>query len=66
MNTVALTTYADSFDSYAAAIEDARRRGFTIGHYATPIEPACDDVTDEKAAEVGMDDISLLYVAVPA
>jgi hypothetical protein len=64
MNRIALTDYADSFDSYAAAIEDARRKGHTVGHYASPIEPACDDATDEKIAEVGMDDISLIFVAI--
>ena len=66
MNRIDLVTYADCFDSYAAAIADARRKGHTIGYYASPVEPACDDATDEKIAEVGMDDISLIFVNLAA
>jgi len=47
-----------------AAIEDARRKGYTLGKYADPTEGERVGLTDEEAAEVACEDISLVFVAV--
>ncbi len=57
-----LPAYADSFDSYAAAIADARRRGLILCKYADPIDDAARDLTDEQAAMIMQWDIGLIYV----
>lgn len=57
-----LNDYADSFDSYAAAIADARRRGLILCKYADPTEDERRDLTDEEAAEIAGEDIGLIFV----
>lgn len=60
-----LLAYADSFDSYAAAIADARRQGLVVCKYADPVEDEARDLTDEQAAMVMQSDIGLIYVDEP-
>lgn len=57
-----LNDYADSFDSYAAAIADARRKGLILCKYADPIDGEARDLTDEQAAMIMATDIGLIYV----
>jgi len=60
---VSLREYADPFDSYAAAIADARKRGRMVCKYADPVEGERLDITDEEAAEAMLADIGLVYIA---
>lgn len=62
MTRVPLADYAAPFDTYGAAITDARRRGFTLGKYADPTEGERVNLTDEEAADVALVDIGLVYV----
>ena len=60
---VSLREYADPFDSYAAAIADARKHGRMVCKYADPSEGERLDITDDEAADVMLADIGLLYIS---
>lgn len=64
MDRIALADYAASFETYGAAIYDARRKGYRLGKYADPTEGERIGLTDKEAADVAHEDIGLVFVAV--
>lgn len=61
-----LTDYAANHETYGAAIYAARKAGLILCKYADPTEGERLNLTDEEAADVAREDISLIYVAVRA
>ena len=59
---VSLATFAADHETYGAAIYDARKAGLILCKYADPTEGERRDLTDEEAADIAREDISLIYV----
>jgi len=59
---VSLTTFAADHETYGAAIYDARKAGLILCKHADPTEGERRDLTDEDAADIAREDISLIYV----
>lgn len=59
-----LTSFAADHETYGAAIYDAMKAGLILCKYADPTEGERRNLTDEEAADIGREDISLLFVDV--